>query len=69
MTFLLTGAAGFIGSAIAKSLLEQGHTVIGVDNLSIAKEDITRAAAWQNLKDYDEFIHVPSCGFPLCCLF
>tara|TARA_B100000767_G_scaffold145136_1_gene136884 strand:+ start:5680 stop:6633 length:954 start_codon:yes stop_codon:yes gene_type:complete len=58
MNFLLTGAAGFIGSAIAKSLLEQGHTVIGVDNLSIAKEDITRAAAWQNLKDYDEFIPV-----------
>jgi len=31
---LITGVAGFIGSATAKSLLEEGHTVIGVDNLN-----------------------------------
>lgn len=31
---LCTGAAGFIGSYICKGLITQGHTVIGVDDLS-----------------------------------
>ena len=34
MKYLVTGAAGFIGSQISKALLEDGHTVIGVDNLN-----------------------------------
>lgn len=33
-TWLITGAAGFIGSNVASHLLSQGHTVIGLDNLS-----------------------------------
>lgn len=32
--YLVTGAAGFIGSAVAKKLLEAGHTVVSIDNLS-----------------------------------
>ena len=32
--YLITGIAGFIGSSLAHALLEQGHTVQGVDNLS-----------------------------------
>jgi nucleoside-diphosphate-sugar epimerase len=31
--YLITGIAGFIGSSLAHALLEQGHTVQGVDNL------------------------------------
>lgn len=31
---ILTGAAGFIGSHLAKRLLSEGHTVIGIDNLN-----------------------------------
>lgn len=31
---LLTGAAGFIGHATARLLMEEGHHVIGVDNLN-----------------------------------
>ena len=31
---LLTGVAGFIGSCVARQLLEQGFRVIGVDNLN-----------------------------------
>ena len=30
---LLTGVAGFIGSSIARSLLNQGHCITGIDNL------------------------------------
>ena len=34
MKYLVTGAAGFIGAATSQKLLEQGHTVVGVDNLN-----------------------------------
>ncbi len=32
--YLLTGAAGFIGRRVSEMLCEQGHQVIGVDNLN-----------------------------------
>ena len=31
---LITGAAGFIGSALAKRLLEKGKKIVGIDNLN-----------------------------------
>jgi len=34
MKVLITGVAGFIGSNLAKGLLEKGHDVVGLDNLS-----------------------------------
>jgi nucleoside-diphosphate-sugar epimerase len=34
--YLVTGAAGFIGARVAEMLIEQGHTVVGVDNLNDA---------------------------------
>lgn len=34
MKYLVTGAAGFIGSAVSQRLCQQGHTVIGIDYLN-----------------------------------
>ncbi len=35
--YLITGIAGFIGSSLAHTLVERGHSVRGVDNLSTGK--------------------------------
>ena len=37
--YLVTGIAGFIGSTIAHTLVEQGHEVRGIDNLSTGNLD------------------------------
>lgn len=34
--YLVTGAAGFIGSKVAQLLLDAGHEVVGIDNLNSA---------------------------------
>jgi len=34
MKILITGVAGFIGFHLAKSLVEQGHKIIGIDNIN-----------------------------------
>lgn len=36
MRYLVTGAAGFIGSKVAEQLLDAGHDVVGVDNINNA---------------------------------
>lgn len=54
--WLVTGAAGFIGSHITETLLKSGHKVVGLDNFSTGKrenlEDIRRAvgSAWGAFK-------------------
>ncbi len=35
--YLITGIAGFIGSTLAHALVEQGHNVRGIDNLSTGR--------------------------------
>lgn len=44
-TYLVTGAAGFIGSRVAELLLAAGHGVVGVDNLNDAYD--ARLKEWR----------------------
>ena len=37
--YLVTGAAGFIGAAVAESLIEEGHSVTTIDNFSTGYRD------------------------------
>lgn len=53
--FLVTGGAGFIGSHLADKLVEQGHGVVVVDNLSAGKEEYINPKA----KFYKENIQSP----------
>ena len=48
MRTLVTGAAGFIGSTLVDRLLEEGHQVTGVDNLSAGSPAANLEAAHQH---------------------
>jgi UDP-glucose 4-epimerase len=50
MRTLVTGAAGFIGSHLCERLLKDGHTVFGLDDLSVG-----RIANVRHLLDNDRF--------------
>ncbi|MDK7926321.1 MAG: NAD-dependent epimerase [Staphylococcus simulans] len=57
MKVLITGAAGFIGSHLAKKLISQGHEIIGVDNINDyydpkLKEDRLKSIGHNNFTFY-----------------
>jgi UDP-glucuronate 4-epimerase len=48
MTTLVTGVAGFIGMHTARRLLEQGHSVLGVDSLNDLDTPSFKLIGWLN---------------------
>ena len=57
MKILVTGAAGFIGAAVATRLLERGDAVVGVDNLdpyydvALKQARLARVGAFERFRD------------------
>ncbi len=71
MKVLITGAAGFLGSALANHMLENGQEVRGLDDLSTGKEEalhdgviftrgnvMDRPKLWTLLQDVDCVFHL-----------
>src|SRR5512134_2039407 len=71
MNFLITGAAGFLGSALANQLTREGHQVRGLDDLStgdpqslapdvhFTRGDVSdRPKLWTLLQEVDVVYHL-----------
>jgi len=55
MKLLVTGAAGFIGHALAQSLCQRGDDVVGIDNLNDYYSVGLKQARLQQLEAFDNF--------------
>lgn len=55
MKIFLTGVAGFIGSHTARRLLDEGHTVVGIDNLNDYYNPAWKEENVAALRQYDAF--------------
>jgi len=58
MKVLITGAAGFIGSTLAKRLLDRGDEVIGIDNLNDYYDVELKKARLARISEYKNFTDV-----------
>lgn len=57
-TYLITGAAGFIGFYLSKKLLEQGCKVIGIDNINDYYDVNLKYARLEKLKPFEKFTFI-----------
>ena len=55
MKILITGAAGFIGFHVAERLLDQGHHVVGIDNLNDYYDVTLKLARLARIQSQPEF--------------
>jgi len=59
-TYLITGAAGFVGYFLSKKLLDQGCKVIGIDNINDYYDVNLKYARLEQLKPYEQFTFIKS---------
>lgn len=52
---LVTGAAGFIGFHVAEQLLQQGRTVVGLDNINAYYDPALKQARLALLRNHEKF--------------
>lgn len=57
-TYLVTGAAGFIGFYLSKKLLEKGCRVIGIDNINDYYDINLKYARLEKLKPFENFTFI-----------
>lgn len=53
--YIVTGVSGFIASKVAEQLLEEGHSVIGIDNMNEYYDISIKNYRLEYLKKYDYF--------------
>ena len=53
--YLVTGAAGFIGARTSQMLIEQGHTVVGIDNMNDAYDPRMKDYRLKKLQSMEGF--------------
>ena len=53
--YLITGVAGFVGSSVANTLLEQGSYVVGIDNLNHSYDPRIKAYRLRQLEAHEKF--------------
>ncbi len=57
-SILITGAAGFIGYHLSKTLLDSGHRVIGLDAMTDYYDVSLKEARLDQLRGFDEFVEI-----------
>jgi len=55
---LVSGAAGFIGAALSKKLLERGDEVVGIDNLNDYYDVNLKYARLEQINSFDKFTFI-----------
>ena len=58
MKVLVTGSAGFIGSALSIRLLDRGDTVIGIDNHNDYYDPALKEARLTRHADHSDYTHI-----------
>jgi len=58
MKVLVTGSAGFIGSALTMRLLERGDQVIGIDNINDYYDPDLKIARLERHRNHEAYVHL-----------